>query len=90
MNENYRPIFPSEKKLWKLRHESRGYEYKLIPLEQLEARPQPQVEARSLGALLLLGFLNLILSLSDPEDFGIEGGGKIETPQSTIGKIVML
>ena len=70
--------------MWRLRHEPRGYEYELIPLEQLEPRQQPQVEARSLGALLLLGFLNLILSLSDSEDFGIEGGEKIETPQSRL------
>ena len=82
MNENYRPIFPSEKKIWKLRHEPRGYEYKLIPLWQLEGRPEPgqqpepEEEKMSVLGFLALVFLSAILDLPEPEGSAIDGEGK--------------
>jgi hypothetical protein len=35
----------------------------------------------SIGAFIMAGLLNLIFSLPESEELGIEGGGKVETPQ---------
>jgi hypothetical protein len=60
------------------------YDYELIPLEKLCSQPETQeAKGSGLGFLATL-FLNMIAGLlTEPEDFGIEGEGKIETPQST-------
>ena len=72
--------------MWKLRHEPRSYEYKLIPLWQLEGRQQPEPEEEKMSVLgfLALVFLSAILDLPEPEGSAIDGEGKIETPQSTM------
>jgi hypothetical protein len=58
------------------------YEYVPLPgLDSLlkgETAVQPEAKVSAWG-LLMLGLLSLILR----DDFGIEGGGKMETPQNT-------
>jgi hypothetical protein len=85
--ENYRPILKHEKEMHRLRHEPQMYEYVPLPgLDRLlkgETGIQPEAKV-SAWRLLLLGLLSLIIG----DDFDIEGGGKIRTPQSEIGKIL--
>ena len=84
LDENRRPFTAAEKRRWKIRHEPRMYDYELIPLWQLEGRPepgqQPQPEQKMsvLGFLgfLFLTFLDAIIDLPDYKELGIEGGGK--------------
>jgi hypothetical protein len=84
MNEHYRPFTAHEKKIWKIRHEPRGFEYKLIPLWQLEGRRQPTQETQEeTEAPFWLQLLCGLLSWLDA--FDIDGEEKIETPQSKIG-----
>jgi hypothetical protein len=79
--ENYRPVLKHEKEMHRLEHEPQMYEYVPLPgLDRLlrgetEIRPEAKVSA---WGLVLLGLLSLIIA----DDFDIQGGGKIETPQS--------
>jgi hypothetical protein len=85
--ESYRPILKHEKEMHRIRHEPQMYEYVPLPgLDRLlrgeppEGTTQPEAQVSAWG-LLLLGLLLLIIG----DDFDIEGGGKIRTPQSEIG-----
>jgi hypothetical protein len=79
MNEKYRPLKEYEKRMHRLRTEPRGYEHIRIPIFEQQAPPQEEKQG-SVWALLLLGLLTLMFG----EESGIEGGGKTETPQSTM------
>jgi hypothetical protein len=82
-NYGYRPVLPHEKRLWKARFEPQIYEYHSYNRAQDEAQEKPVVVNITAGGILLLAFLELLNSLSNPEESGIEGKEEIETPQST-------
>ena len=91
MNPEYRPFTSHEKRLWKMKHEPHIISYTLdlpVPLgiheRPVEIRYVREVPEVSVSSLLWLAFLELLNCLSNPEGSGIEGGGKIETPQSTL------
>jgi hypothetical protein len=73
-----------DKRMWDLRHKPWAYEYKMdLPA----ALPEMRVQEEAGIGLYLLALLASIIDLPDISESGIEGGGKIETPQSTmIGK----
>jgi len=84
MNEAYRPVLPHEKRLWKIKHEPRMYEYRVPMPGPLVAQEKPVEVNITAGGLLMLAFLELLNCLSNSEGSGIEGL-EIETPQSEIG-----
>jgi hypothetical protein len=92
LDENRRPFTKHEKKMWKIRHEPRGFEYQLIPLWQLEGRPEPGQQPEPEQKMSLLGFLGFlfltfldaIIDLPEYKELGIDGEGKRETPQDTL------
>jgi hypothetical protein len=76
MNEAYRPIFAHDKRLWKLRHEPRMYEYR-VPMPAPNVVQEKPLEVKvTAGGLLMLALLELLNCLSNSEGSGIEGGGK--------------
>jgi hypothetical protein len=89
MSEAYRPFFeggrpltPSDKRLWKIKHEPRMYEYRVPMPAPVVIQEEKPVEVNiTAGGLLLLAFLELLKNLSNPEESGIEGQ-ELETPQS--------
>ena len=76
MNEAYRPVLPHEKRLWKIKHEPRMYEYRVPMPGPLVAQEKPVEVNITAGGLLMLAFLELLNCLSNSEGSGIEGGGK--------------
>jgi hypothetical protein len=82
LDENRRPFFPSEKKIWKRKNEPRLIGYHMSAwkeMHQREAERYAQAHDAPFWYLLLCGLLSWL------DGFGIDGEGKIETPQSKIG-----
>jgi hypothetical protein len=79
MNENYRPLFPSEKKIWKIKNEPRIIEYNaLTEWRELHQRSaERQTQEAPFWYLLLCGLLSWL------DAFDIDSGEKRETPQSS-------
>ena len=92
MNEAYRPITYQEKRRHELRYMPWGYEYQMVPLAPERGPKQEMKGALDRGGSAWAALLWLILKflLPESEESDIEGGGKIETPQSTIAKSSML
>jgi hypothetical protein len=73
MNERYRPVLNHEKRLWKIKHEPRMYEYKLFP------------DTPDVTGLLTLALLWEILNrLPANAESGIEGGTNTNAPESQL------
>jgi hypothetical protein len=70
-NPNYRPVLPHEKRLWKARFEPQIYEYASYTAPELRDE-RPVVVNITAGGILLLAFLELLNSLSNPEESDIE------------------
>jgi hypothetical protein len=86
--ESYRPISQHEKRMWKIRHEPRKYEYLPLPqaMQEQQARDVREAEPEGLGSFWI-GLLNALTNLPEGDDSGIDGGQEWQTPQSTlIGK----
>jgi hypothetical protein len=77
MNEAYRPIMPHEKRAWKIRHQPMEY-INVFPLplsreeRAVEIRYVRAVPEVSVSGILWLAFLELLNSLSNPEESAIE------------------
>jgi hypothetical protein len=81
----YRPLTPHQKKMHKIRHEPRKYEYLPLPqaMQEQQARDLREGEPEGFG-LLLLGLLNALSSLPENDVSGIDGGQEWQTPQSSL------
>jgi hypothetical protein len=72
MNEAYRPVLPHEKRLWKIKHEPRMYEYRVPMPAQIAVQEKPVEVNITAGGLMILAFLELLNCLSNSEGSGIE------------------
>jgi hypothetical protein len=82
MSEMYRPLGRMEKERFKRLNEPRRWEYQVLSPEELarnrarllgvDREEQPVVNITA-GAVLLFAFLELLNSLSNSEELGIEG-----------------
>jgi hypothetical protein len=82
LDPNRRPLFPSEKKIWKIKHEPRIIESNPMAeweeMRRRSAERYAQAHDAPFWYLLLCGLLSWL------DGFGIDGEGKIETPQDTL------
>jgi hypothetical protein len=68
MNEKYRPVLPHEKRMWKIRHEPKMYEY----------GGQPDIQA-----ILTLALMQLLIHLREDRESTIEWRENTNAPESS-------
>jgi hypothetical protein len=79
-NYGYRPVLPHEKRMWEIQYKPKMYEYGGFDRTQA-VQEKPVAVNITADGILMLAILELLKSLSNPEESDIQGQER-ETPQS--------